>query len=233
MHPSVEQLLKVQAVDGEMRMLRQGMRLRPQELDSDRRRLKRAQAAVAEIVEEGRALRMQIDQGELEIKACDEEITNHNVTLNTVKTNAEYSVLTAQIEKLRETRSEHEEIVLEQLTALDALEETRRGRETVAEEEEKQFRRKEAELAELLQGLEARVGELSNQRTELSSGIDGEQLALYDRVLARHEDSAISVVRDRVCQGCFMTVTQQNISLLMLGRELIQCMNCGRLLYLE
>ncbi|MBN1443076.1 MAG: hypothetical protein JXA90_10215, partial [Planctomycetes bacterium] len=34
-------------------------------------------------------------------------------------------------------------------------------------------------------------------------------------------------------QGCHMTVTPQSITVLMLGKELVQCRNCSRLLYLD
>lgn len=39
-------------------------------------------------------------------------------------------------------------------------------------------------------------------------------------------------VEHKVCQGCYMSVTNQMVTELMLGRDLVQCPTCLRILYL-
>ncbi len=233
MHPSVEQLLKVQGIDSEMRFLREAMRLRPQELGDERKRLVTSKAAAEATQEEIRKLRMEVDKGELEIKGCDAEIEKANITLNTVKNNQEYAVLKAQICRLKEEQGVIEEHVLTELTELDQLGGRRDVLEKALAEEEKTFSRREAEVSEVIQGLQGQVDKYLERREAYCADIDREHLALYGRILAHHGDTAISLVKDKICQGCHMTITSQNISMLMLGKELLQCKNCSRLLYLE
>ena len=63
--------------------------------------------------------------------------------------------------------------------------------------------------------------------------IAGAILLLYDRVLSRHKDFALARLEHQVCQGCFMSITPQTLNTILLGRELCQCRNCLRILYLD
>jgi predicted nucleic acid-binding Zn-ribbon protein len=233
MHPSVEELLAVQKVDSATRFLREGMRLRPLELEDDRKKVAASRAMVEATEAEMKALRQEADRGELDIKTSDQEIGRLNVALNSAKTNQEYAVLREQIQRQAEARSKREEEVLEHLGRIDQLGEERDQLKRELEENEKIYRRREEEVAEVIRGLEKQVEELTRQREALVEDVDPQHLSLYQRILDRHGNFAISAVKDSICQGCFMTVTAQNVSLLMLGRELVQCRNCSRILYLE
>ena len=104
MHPSVEQLLKVQEVDSQSVFLNEAMRLRPQELADEQKKVAVAQAVADGISAEITQLRKEFDQRELEIKNCDAQIEKLTITLNIAKTNQEYSVLRDQIERQKESR---------------------------------------------------------------------------------------------------------------------------------
>lgn len=233
MHPSVEQLLRVQAVDSEKNFLKKAMEVRPRELESEKKKLVAAQSAVEAIQAEIRDGRMAADKGELEIKNFDAEIEKHSIALNGAKTNQEYRVLTDQIDRAKEERGEVEERVLEELSRIDQLEERRGEAEQALAAEEKTFERKQAEVGEIVGSLAAKLQALDARRSELTREVNEDHLGIYERVLARRGDAAISVVRDFICQGCYMTVTSQNVTVLMQGAEIVQCKTCGRLLYLD
>ena len=63
-------------------------------------------------------------------------------------------------------------------------------------------------------------------------GVDTDHLELYERIFAHLGDAAICTVTDEICQGCFHSVTKQEISLLILSEEFVQCRSCNRLLFL-
>jgi predicted nucleic acid-binding Zn-ribbon protein len=232
MHSSVQQLLEVQRVDREIRFLSEARRLRPLELEADRKKLGLARGAVDSIAQEIRRLRLEVDRGELEIRQSDAEIQKLNVTLNTIKTNQEYTIVKEQIRRQEESRGKLEESVLEKLGELDKFEARRKELARELEEQERTYQRREAEVEEILKGLGEQIAALQKERGELTRGIDPQHLLLYERILEHHGDFAISQVRDFICQGCFMTVTTQQVNLLMLAQELVQCRNCSRLLYL-
>jgi hypothetical protein len=231
LHPSVEQLLKVQEVDSQILFLRESLRLRPLELEDDRRKVvdtkKNLEGALLEI----KKGRMDSDRREVDVKKADAEIDKLNVALNQAKTNQEYTIFKEQIKRQEEQRGKAEEEVIEKLTQLDSLESTRKALATKLEMEERSFRKKESEVQEIVKGIKDQLQVLEATRGELMSGIDREHLRTYERVLQRHNNFAIARVESQVCHGCFMSVTTQEVNLLMQG-QLLQCKSCSRLLYL-
>jgi predicted nucleic acid-binding Zn-ribbon protein len=70
--------------------------------------------------------------------------------------------------------------------------------------------------------------ELERARERLAAGMDLRWLHHYERAHARY-GRAVSVVRARVCQGCFITLpTSASPSD---GAPLTICESCGRILY--
>ena len=128
MHPSIEQLLSVQEVDSQAIFLRESMRLRPRELDDDRKNVARASDAVEALVAKTKTVKMASDEREVDVKKCDAEIEKLNILLNQASSNNEYTILKEQIKRQEETRSEAEEDVLEKLTEIDRLEAEQRER---------------------------------------------------------------------------------------------------------
>lgn len=232
MHPSVEKLLRVQDVDSQILFLEEAKRVRPQELNVDRQKVIQAEELVERVKHKIKALRMEADRQEVDIKKFDEEIGKLTIALNQSRSNAEYSVFRDQIERQKEKRSEAEEEVLAKLTDVDGLQEEKSEQEKRFEATQKSFGRKEAEMNELLQGLESQLNELRERRISLIEDVHSEHLDLYDRVLGLRRNFAIARVEGQICHGCFMRLTPQNVNLLMQAM-FVQCSNCTRLLYLD
>lgn len=231
MNPSIEQLLRVQEVDSEMIFIRESLRMRPRELDDDRRKLENARKYLEASQAQIKRFKMDADRGELEVKRLDAEIEKLNVALNQAKSNQEYTIFKEQIRRQGEARGTAEEQVLEKLSEIDALEAERKERTEELKREEVSFRNKEAEMRQVLDGLETQLGKLEERKAGLVEGIDRDHLKIYDRVLARHNNFAVARIENQVCQGCYMTVTSQEKNLLLQG-QFLQCKSCSRLLYL-
>lgn len=70
---------------------------------------------------------------------------------------------------------------------------------------------------------------LDRERVRLAGLIERRWLSLYDRSHARY-GRGITLVRDRVCQGCYMTLPMSAAPAP--GESLLHlCESCGRLLY--
>jgi predicted nucleic acid-binding Zn-ribbon protein len=69
---------------------------------------------------------------------------------------------------------------------------------------------------------------LERARTRMVNAIDRRWLNHYERALRRY-GRAVTIVRDRVCQGCFITLpTSASPSS---DESLTVCESCGRILY--
>lgn len=231
MNESIEQLLRVQEVDSQIISLKESLRVRPRELDGDRRKAQETRAVLEALVAQIKRTKVDADQRELDVKKCDAEILKLSVAMNQSKSNQEYTIYKEQIKRQEDIRGKAEEDVIEKLTVIDGLELKRKGQAQELEAAEKALRKKEAEVQELLRGMEAQIADLEARRGQLIAGIDGEKLQIYERVLQRHNNFAVARVENQVCQGCYMSVTSQQVNLLLQG-HFLQCGSCMRVLYL-
>ena len=56
-------------------------------------------------------------------------------------------------------------------------------------------------------------------------------LKIYDRAFQAHGEG-LAPIENNVCQGCFSSVTPNDRSRLISGRELVVCRSCQRIVYL-
>ena len=190
-----------------------------EQLESDRQRFRKLEIGSAE--------------RELAIKMHQEKIAKLKAQLNLVKTQKEYDALLHEISAEESDSSRAEDEALEMMTRLDDgrraagelekdLAEARRG---VAEEQERsneEVRRASIEMRRLRAERQALVGRLAP-----------ELYRKYERILRNKRDRAIVSVVKHACSGCNMGITKQYLARLMGGREIIQCPNCMRILYLK
>src|SRR5262245_41247341 len=157
-----------------MHFIRESLRLRPLELDDDRRKLEEARRSEEAAAAQIKRLKMDVDRREVDVKKFDGDIEKLEVALNTARTYQEYTDIKEQIKRAQESRGKAEEEVLQKLTDLDNLEVARKAEAAEAAAEEKAFRRKEAEVEEVLRGLREQLARLEASREALLPGIDRE-----------------------------------------------------------
>src|SRR5207237_8165009 len=79
--------------------------------------------------------------------------------------------------------------------------------------------------------LETRLQELARQRKELAEKMDEDLLGRFERLFVSKGDSAIVAVEHGVCTGCHMKLTVATIKATEAGKEIVNCEQCGRILY--
>ena len=232
MHELLKSLLELQKIDSDLHFLDDLKVKRPRELDKDKGRLQRARDAKAAILTGVKELRMGCDRGELELQEKQADIDKFQVSLNTAKTNQEYQIFKDKIERITDESSHIEEMVLEAFNRIDSLNAEKTGVEGSVVTIQQELDKKQEEMDGFLGEVNEKLKILGVQRDERVKEIPADALELYTKVLERYQDLALAVVEDNVCQGCYMTVTKQDRSQLLMGQELIQCKRCVRILYL-
>ncbi|MGB5924486.1 MAG: C4-type zinc ribbon domain-containing protein [Dehalococcoidia bacterium] len=79
--------------------------------------------------------------------------------------------------------------------------------------------------------LEIALAELKGERNRLAEQIDSEAFNIYERIRLTRGQAVVEVERGR-CLGCHITVPTSQWQKAKAG-DLIQCNNCGRILYLQ
>jgi len=98
----------------------------------------------------------------------------------------------------------------------------------------------ELDLAEKRTSLEAEVHEkvklvwkLENQEHELDLDLDPEVLFKFERIIRNKLGRGIVAIRGGVCTGCHMILPAQFVNEVRLGKEIVFCPYCSRILFYE
>ena len=91
----------------------------------------------------------------------------------------------------------------------------------------------EAELLAERKRLGAGVRAAQAGRDALREQIDAAALRLYDRLRSTRGGQAVAEVKQRICQGCRVSLTAAYEQRLRHGDAMVTCQSCGRILYLD
>jgi uncharacterized protein len=89
----------------------------------------------------------------------------------------------------------------------------------------------ETELLAERKSLVAEIRSSQIQRDAVRAQVDAPTLRTYDRLRDTRGGQALAEVRQRICQGCRVSLTASSEQRLRRGEGIITCQSCGRILY--
>ena len=231
MLPAIEQLLVVQDRDRKLKALRAELAALP----GQRLRLDQTYAAtelaLEQIKQRNREIEVQRKKLELEVKSLQETLGRYRAQQMQTRKNEEFQALGHEIARAEKDIIDLEDREIELMEAADLL-------RTPIKQAEEAFQGAKAQNAKQLSGLQAKEGaivaqiqELEKERSTLINGIDPDLLARYQRLFVTKEGNAVVPIEHEVCMGCHMKNTTTLFHRAKLGRTVLNCEQCGRLLY--
>jgi predicted nucleic acid-binding Zn-ribbon protein len=144
----------------------------------------------------------------------------------------ELEQLQHELGSLAKRRAELEEIELEVMVRIDALDQRIKSlsaeRDALHEEVTKLEKEKEAALDEINRAKNA----TSSDRTTLAQEVDGELLALYEKIRRGADGVGAARLHAGQCQGCHLTINAADLSRIsaLPDDEVVRCEECRRIL---
>jgi predicted nucleic acid-binding Zn-ribbon protein len=230
MLPDIENLLKLQDTDKEIRRLQDEVAEFPkrvavieQKLAGTKAELEKAQAAV----KADEAARRKYDTAINDLRG---KISKYRDQSLDVKTNDQYKALLHEIQFAEKEIAANEDKILELMVNADARDKEVKAAqaelkaETAEIEKEKEdARQRTAEDEKLLAGERAK-------REQMRAGVDADLLRHYERV-SKFRGSGISEVREHKCMACQVMLRPQTYNEIRSGTQVIVCDSCQRILY--
>lgn len=229
----LRRLKALQEVDREIRKLRKEEERWPAVLALRDKEIAQREEERQAREEARKAVRRDIDRLELELKRLEDDVVRHNVTLNTVKTNKEYTAILNEIAQKKAEISAVEESILTRLDDLEAAAAAVKEAKTLVDAAREEHGRLEAQAKAEREEIRQEREELEGRRGGHLEGLDPDLLDQYERIAGGRDGVAVVPVVDGVCQGCFINLTAQEINLLMGQDKIVRCKNCSRILFLE
>jgi uncharacterized protein len=232
MLPDIENLLKLQEADKEIRRLQDEIAQLPkrvasieQKLAGTKAQLETAQAAI----KADEAARKKHDASITDLRG---KISKYRDQSLDVKTNEQYKALLHEIQFAEKEIGEIEDKILEIMVNADArASEVKTAQAELKEEtaeiekEKEQARQRTAEDQKLL-------AEWNGKRDQLRAGIDEDLLRQYERV-SKFRGTGIAEVRDHKCMGCQVMLRPQTYNDIRAGDKITYCDSCQRVLYMD
>jgi predicted nucleic acid-binding Zn-ribbon protein len=230
-YAELEQLLVLQDRQQRIRQFQNEIRTLPLQ----RKNLESQLAATIAGVE---ALKQKARQTEIDRKKLELDAGTRTETISRLRTqqyetrkNDEFQAIGHEIERYENEIRKIEDEELELMDQADKIKLQLEGEEKKAAATKQSISRQMTDLEEKSRTLEAKLQEVTRERSDLAAKIDEDLLNRFDRLFASKGDAAMVALEHEVCTGCHMKVTIATSMRVKAGKEIVSCENCGRILY--
>jgi len=230
-HSELEQLLILQDREQKIRQIRT-------EIETVPLRRKSLEAQLAESKASVETLRQRVRQAEVDRKKLELDVGTRAESVSRLKTqqyqtrkNDEFQAIGHEIERYENEIRKIEDDELELMVLADKIKADLAAEETKAAATRDSITRQTAALDEKSKALESQLQGLTTERSNLATKIDEDLLARFERLFKSKGDAAVVAIEHGVCTGCHMKVTTATAAGVKAGKEIVNCENCGRILY--
>lgn len=147
-----------------------------------------------------------------------------------IKTNKEYQALLKEIETAEKENKTIEDEILVFMEKIDGAAAQIAEAEKRANEEEAAIAVEQKDQEEVFARTEAELKTAVQQRQEAAAAIEKQILLQYQKLL-NSIGTALAEARGEACSGCFMSIPPQVFVNVKKNENVINCPNCGRILY--
>jgi len=227
----LEQLLILQDRQQKIRQIENEIKNLPLQRKLLESQLSETAAALEAIKQKARQVEVDRKKLELDVGTRTDSINRLKTQQYQTRKNDEFQAMGHEIERYEDEIRKIEDQELELMDQGDKL------KVEVAAEEKKSTATKDSvsrqmtDLGEKGKALEIRLQELSKERIALAGEMDEDLLDRFERLFASKGDSAIVAVEHGFCTGCHMRLTTATVNAVEAGKEIVNCEQCGRILY--
>jgi predicted nucleic acid-binding Zn-ribbon protein len=230
MLPDIENLLKLQGADKEIRRLQNEIAEFPKrvavielQLAGTKTQLERAQAAI----KADEAARRKHDATIAELRG---KISKYRDQSLDVKTNDQYKALLHEIQFAEKEIAATEDKILEIMVSAEVRDKEVKSAQAELKAETAEIEKEKADARQRTAEDEKLLAEWNAKRDQMRSGVDADLLRHYERV-SKFRGTGISEVRDEKCTACQVKLRPQTYNEVRSGTQTIVCDSCQRILY--
>lgn len=231
MLPALEKLLRLQDRDQRIAETQSALASIPKELAAREADL----AALRKALDSKKARSREI---ETERKTLENEVLSHRERISRYKTqqlqtrkNEEYAALAHEIDAVEKQITSIEDREIELMEEMEALAPSLKEADAAFHEGVQKNSAQVAAIGQKRGNLGAQLDSLQTTRPALLEGIDEDLLDLYTRLFKAKNGAAVVALEQGICTGCHMSVPQQTVVETRSGRQIVQCPQCGRILF--
>ncbi len=232
MHSELEQLLVLQDRQQKIRQIQAEIKTVPLERAYLESQLAATAADVESLKQKGRQVEVERKRLELDVGTRNESISRLRTQQYQTRKNDEFQAISHEIERYENEIRKLEDQELELMIEGDKLKAEIEAADKSARATKDSIARQLTDLETKSKALGSQQQEFETEREALASKIDADLLDQFERLFNSKGDAAIVAVEHGVCTGCHMKVTTATAARVKAGKEIVNCEQCGRILYL-
>jgi len=175
---------------------------------------------------------MAIKQVELDVGVRKNTLEKLKVQQYETKKNEEFTALGNEITRYTEEIDNYETTELELMEKADELIAAREKTKAALDLTQSMVDEEIASLEQRAAECKKQLAEVKAERATLTDGIDPDKLSLYDRLMTSKGGNALVSAETGQCAGCHMKLIPSTMIRVRAEKEITQCENCGRILYI-
>jgi len=231
-HSELEQLLILQDRQQKIRHIQAEIKTVPLERAHLESQLAATAAGVESLKQKGRQVEVARKNLELDVGTRTESIARLKTQQYQTRKNDEFQAMGHEIERYENEIRKLEDQELELMIEADKLKAESEAADKSARATKDSISRQLIDLETKSKALGSQQQELETEREALASKIDADVLDQFERLFNSKGDAAIVAVEHGVCTGCHMKITTATAARVKAGKEIVNCEQCGRILYL-
>ncbi len=177
---------------------------------------------------------------ELRVKKIELDAETRRTTIKRLKLqqfetrkNEEFQALGHEITRYEKDLDDFETKELEAMEEVDVYRKALKTAEAGLTQTRKLVEEDLAVIKERHGRMEQDKTEVTAERAKLLGNVSEDIVPLYNRLMKTKAGLAIAPLRDGKCEGCHMKLIASTIMKAQTGKEITQCEDCGRILYME
>jgi predicted nucleic acid-binding Zn-ribbon protein len=233
MQDEVRALLILQDRDRRLLALAKDLEKLPQDEARARAKLAGDEAAVTKA-------HQALLESELRVKKIELDAETRRTTIKRLKLqqfetrkNEEFVALGHEIVRYEKDLDDFETKELEAMEEVDAFRSANKAAEATRAHTRKLVEEDLASLAQRHALMQANRTDVLAERERLLAKAPESVIPLYNRLMKTKVGLAIAPLRDGKCEGCHMRLIASTIMKVQTAKEIAQCEDCGRILYME
>jgi len=230
-HSELEQLLVLQDRQQKIRQIENEIRTVPLQRKNLESQLAASAAALESLKQRARQAEVDRKNLELDVGTRQQSIARLRTQQYETRKNDEFQAIGHEIERYEKEITAIEDQELELMDQADKLKAEVAAEEKKATTAKESISRQLKDLDEKAKTLATRLEALKKERGTLADSIDEDLLDRFDRLFASKGDAAVVALEHDVCTGCHMKVTTATAMQVRVGKEIVSCEQCGRILY--
>lgn len=225
-------LIRLQRLDDEIFRIQRRLSEGPRLVERRTTGFRQAQARLDAHHDRIKHLRAQVAERELELKSREGEIQRLATQQGTARTNQEYRAFADQMDRIRKDCSAIEDRILEGFARVEEAESDEKALVQARDEAKSEADQIQASWEKDAREYEAELATAQARRAEFQQSLPNGPLRVYERILTGYHGKAVVPAEGKVCGGCQMTITPNDLARLRAASsELITCRSCSRILY--